>query len=103
MTTRRLLREAPGIGYHPPPEPRDLRAAPELAVLAVLDDVLETAVLAILAANPQLEHDPFEPYWQTSEPAPPRLYTADAVIYVAHGLRCAVDRYRCAVHDTRLR
>ena len=99
MTTRRLLRDAPGIGYHPPPEPRDLCAAPELAVLAILDDVLETAVATLLAANPQLEHDPFEPDWETSEPASPRLYTADAVIYVAHALRCAIDRYRCAVRD----
>lgn len=53
MSTRRLLRDAPGIGCHPPPEPRDLRAAPELAILAVLDDVLETALATILAANPQ--------------------------------------------------
>jgi hypothetical protein len=101
MTTRALLREAPGVGHHPPPEPQDLAEAPELAILVVVDEALETALAAIVAAHPELEDDPFEPEWDSRQPAHARFYAADAVIYVAHALRCAIDRYRCAVRAAR--
>ncbi len=99
MITRALLRDAPSIGHHPLPEPRDLSQTPELAILALLDETLETTTAALAAANPELADDPFEHGWGAREATRARVYAADAVIYVTHALRCAIDRYRCAIRD----
>ena len=68
----------------------------------MIDASLETAVVAIVAANPALvAPDPFEPDWDDHAPPSARLYAADAVICVTHALRAALDRYRCATRLTR--
>ena len=103
MIARALLLEAPGIGHQPVLEPSDIAAAPELAILEAADDVLDTAVAALLAANPELADDPFEPSWDRHEPSSPRLYAADALFTLSHALRCAIDRYRCAVRASLAR
>jgi hypothetical protein len=98
--SRPTLREPPSVGCHPKLEPDDVARAPELALLEASDAVLETAVIAVIAANPALvEPDLFEPAFHGGPPASPRLFTADAVVYLTHALRCAIDRYRCALRD----
>jgi hypothetical protein len=90
------LYDPPGIGQHSRLEPDDIARAPELAILEALDAALETAVVAVMAANPALVGpDPFEPDWDDHPPPSARLSAADAVIYVTHALRAALDRYRC--------
>jgi hypothetical protein len=45
-----------------PPTPRELVDAPELAILAALDDILTLTLRALVAAHPQLA-DPECPHW----------------------------------------
>lgn len=92
------LREPPGIGQHRKLEPDEITAAPELAILEAVDAALDTAVAAIIAANPELlGHDPFERDFDDMPAPPARLYAADAIVYQTHAIRSAIDRYRCAV------
>jgi hypothetical protein len=98
MSRRLSLREPPGIGQHRKLEPDEISAAPELAILEAVDAALDTALAAIIAANPELlGHDPFERDFDDTPPPPARLYAADAIIYQTHAMRSAIDRYRCAV------
>ena len=102
MTPRLRLRECPGIGHHPKLEPDEITRAPELAILEAIDAALDTALAAVVAANPELLGlDPFEPDFDDTPPAPTRLYAADAIVYQTHALRSALDRYRCAVRFAR--
>ena len=98
MSRRLNLREPPGIGQHRKLEPEDITDAPELAILEAVDAALETALAAIIAANPELiGHDPYERVFDDTPAPPPRLYAADAIIYQTHAMRSAIDRYRCAL------
>lgn len=98
MSRRLSLREPPGIGRHAKLEPEDISVAPELAILEAVDAALDTALAAIVAANPELlGHDPFERDFADTPAPPPRLYAADAIVYQTHAMRSAIDRYRCAL------
>ena len=70
--------------------PQRLAAAPELAVLAVLDTALAAAILALAVAWPEL-HDLDE----TCPDDGPR--TALGVVEQARGLGAAIHRYRLAL------
>lgn len=48
--------------FDPIPCPHELDDAPELAVLAILEVTLRTAISALLCAHPGLD-DPERPYW----------------------------------------
>lgn len=94
-TTRRERRRRARI--HPPtptsrPTPRDLVAAPELAVLAALQHILELSTFALLAMHPDLESEP-------SYLRPPNSHAvlADQVIRLATRLENATARYYDAV------
>lgn len=94
-TTRRERRRRARI--HPPtpvarPTPRDLAAAPELAVLAALQHLLELSTFALLAMHPELES---EPSYLGPLDAPAVL--ADQVIRLATRLEEATARYHAAV------
>jgi hypothetical protein len=105
MASRAQLRQPPGIGYHPKLEPHEVERHPELAILEAADAILETAAVALIAANPALTGpDPFEPadgFDDDAATPTPRLYAADTLIYLSYALRSALDRYRCAVHKER--
>lgn len=79
-----------------PPRPRllapSLRLAPELAVLAVLDDALRTALTALVAQHPALEI-------RRELAEPTELRRARRVARVALALRDEIDDYRDAVQD----
>jgi hypothetical protein len=75
-------------------ERRLLRAAPELATLALLDAVLDVCTIALLAEHPTLDHD------LRPDPEPPSLREARRLIAAAHRLRCTIVRYRNAVIDS---
>lgn len=92
-TRNRLAIEHPPL-EHLPPRPRllppTLRLAPELAVLAVLDDALRSALIALVAAHPTLdEHD--------GVLQPPSLRRARRFARHALDLRDSLDAYRDAV------
>lgn len=79
---------------HLSPRPRllatILRLAPELAAIAVLDDALRTALVALLAEHPTLDdhHGVLEP---------PTLRRARRLARDAFHLRDTLDAYRDAV------
>jgi hypothetical protein len=75
-------------------ERRLLRAAPELATLALLDTALNVCTTALLAEHPTLDHD------LRPDPEPLSLREARRLIAAAHRLRCTVARYRNAVIDS---
>ncbi len=74
-------------------EPRLLRRWPQLAALANLHQVAETAIVALCAAHPLTEsahrHDPLSPL--------ERL--ADRLVDHAMSMLDALDRYRALTHD----
>ena len=74
------------------PTPRDLAAAPELAVLAALQHILELSAFALLAMHPDLESEP-----SYLRPPDPHAVLADQVIRLATRLEEATARYRAAV------
>lgn len=91
------------------PSPLDLLAAPELAILDVLDAVLEATAAALLAAH----LDPLDP---NSEPETPRrpgqpepaaVTVARAILALERPLRAQLAAYREALEadhaDTRRR
>jgi hypothetical protein len=77
--------------------PETLVGAPELAVLALLDDSLRVARLALLAAQPALVGEP--PSWRVT----PELIAAAQLLRDAATLERSIARYRrCAMqvlHD----
>lgn len=91
MSRRRA--SAPSLDYLPP-RPALLapivRIAPELAILAVLDDVLRAALIALVAAHRSIE----EPDGVLE---PPPLRRARRLASHALDLRDAVDAYRDSV------
>lgn len=74
----------------PRPSPKTLRAAPELATIALLEDVVRTTVVALIAAHPDID--------VPAEPREPRTRRrARALIAAADRIYLALDRYSCAV------
>ena len=75
-------------------ERRLLRAAPELATLALLDTALDVCTIALLTEHPTLDHE------LRPDPEPLSLREARRLIAAAHRLGCTVARYRNAVIDS---
>ncbi len=87
------------VRRRPPRVPYDLFDAPELACVDALRSVLEIAVAAVLAANPELlTEEPLE----RRDDLPAEVWIADAIVADARTLRAALDRYRAAL-DARER
>ena len=72
------------------PTPPEYDRVPELAVLAILVDLLEGVSMVMLAANRELLDDE-PPYWR---PLPPTAPAADKLLRQIDRLRRAVDAYR---------
>lgn len=99
MTRRLPFRQSPDVGQHQKLEPDQITRDPELAILEAVDSTLDTAVAALLAANPALlGPDPFERDFDDTPVPSARLYAADAIVYITFALRAAIDRYRCAAN-----
>lgn len=79
-------------------EPDQLRQSPELAILEAADAVIDTALAALVAANPALlGPDPFGRRFDDTPAPSRRLYAADALLSAAHALRAVIHRYGSAV------
>jgi len=77
--------------------PDSLYQAPELATLAILDELLQQTIYALFAAHPELtDQVPF--YQRTSLTA--EVWVADAIYSQASALQQSIDRYREAVKVT---
>jgi hypothetical protein len=72
--------------------PARVADAPELAILANLDATLETAAIALEAANPELENPPEEGDLQ---PYSGPLHLARALLISSNSLRQLLNAYRC--------
>lgn len=98
MPLRLSFRRPLGMAEPPKLEPEQLRQSPELAILEAADAVLDTALAALVAANPALlGTDPFERRFDDAPLPPQRLFAADALLTAAHALRSAIHRYCSAV------
>jgi hypothetical protein len=75
-------------------ERRLLRAAPELATLALLETALTVCTSALLAEHPTLDHD------LRPDPEPPSLREARRMLAAARRFRSTITRYRNAVIDS---
>lgn len=75
-----------------PLRPPDLSQAPELASLAIVEDALHTALLALVAAHPTLED-------LAAPGEPPSLRRARRLVVSAAALCHLLVRYRAAVYD----
>jgi hypothetical protein len=73
--------------------PDDLDAAPELAVLAVLDTTLDQAVLALIAQHREITDS------DDLVGLPPSAWIADILASAAQHLRHLIERYRHATLD----
>jgi len=76
------------------PTPADLALAPELAILAALDDILDLAVYALVSVYPELA-DPERPYWLRE--STPAAHAAELLVARTSGLKLALTEYRKAV------
>jgi hypothetical protein len=80
-----------------PLESSDVAEAPELATLTGMDALLQIAIMALLAAHPELEHGtPVD-----VERAPPSLWLAEVIVDAAATLRVYLGRYGVAVRKER--
>lgn len=77
------------------PYPPLLNRAPELAVLYVLGETLQTATLALIAVHPGLTCDP-PPWWR---PLPASTRQADQILLLAYQLEDAIATYRRLTED----
>jgi hypothetical protein len=78
--------------------PTELLDAPELAILAVLDETLQQTIYALFAAHPELvSGDSLEAYRDVT----PEAWLADAIYNHANALQYAIERYRGAVERAR--
>jgi hypothetical protein len=80
------------------PTPAELDEAPELAILAALDDTLETALRALVAAHPQLGDSECPAWARTTSAASD---AADRILSASKPLANALDAYRRAVTPHR--
>ena len=80
------------------PTPDDLVDAPELAILAALENTLELVVRALVCAHPELA-DPERPYWlrQASRVAT----AAENVVDLSVDMKHAITTYREAIEIRR--
>lgn len=69
-------------------DPNTLRHSPQLAALELLAEAAETAIVALCAAHPALEHE------LGDDPQPAIEQLADQVIDQAFHALDALDRYR---------
>lgn len=74
-------------------EPRILRHSPQLAAVEMLRQTAETAIIAICAAHPAIEHA------LTDDPLPALDRLADHVVRHAMLLLDALGRYRRMLDD----
>jgi len=74
-------------------EPETLRRSPQLAALAILREAAETAIVALCAAHPTIEHA------LRNDPLPSLDRLADHVVDHAMLMLDALDRYRLLLHD----
>jgi len=86
MTPRRL------------PTPDELDDAPELAIVAALDEILELTLRALVSFHPQLG-DPECPHWVRN--ASPASEAADCILAAARPLAGALEAYRGVVARRR--
>jgi hypothetical protein len=78
--------------------PPDVAAAPQLAILDALDAVIEHAIIALVAAHPEIE----EVEGALGEPPP--TWLADLVACEARTLQLFLRRYRAALdHELHFR
>jgi len=77
---------------HPGITPADLGEHPELAVLQVLDCVLEMARFAVIAVNPELTDD--DP---GAVPRDNEVIAAEHVLIAANTLQRVIDSYRAVI------
>ncbi|MCA1823401.1 MAG: hypothetical protein LC640_03900 [Frankia sp.] len=89
-TMRRRRRARTGS---PPdsPTPHELVAAPELAILAALQNLIELSTRALLAAHPELIGE-----WSHLHPPDAQAVHADRLIRLASRLANATTRYHTA-------
>jgi len=80
------------------PTPDDLLDAPELAILAALDLMLDLALHALVCEHPELA-DPERPYWLPQ--ASPSATAARTVVAQADDLKQALVTYREAIEIRR--
>jgi hypothetical protein len=80
----------------PAPTIEQTTAAPELALLAVLEATLDVAVVALAAAWPEL-------HCLDLEPDCPASRTAFEIVERAHHLAAAINRYRLALASAERR
>lgn len=71
-----------------------LRKHPELAILDLCAQAAQTAVVALCAVHPAIEHV------LRNDPQPPLERLADDVVEHAYALLDALDRYRPLLHDS---
>jgi hypothetical protein len=94
--TKRARPAARPLRSHP--TPNQIADAPELAILCALDEVLDLACRALIAAHPVLgETD--APYW--AHEATRQSRTAKQLLAKAHRLRRSVRAYRTATQLAR--
>jgi hypothetical protein len=72
--------------------PALLRREPQLGPLDVLTHATESAIVALCASHPRVEHE-------LDDSASPGDVTADRIIDRAMALLETVDRYRLLLHD----
>jgi len=94
MIVRRLAARTRTCSRWRLPTCRELVCAPELAILAVLHNAVDVAIVALVAAQPELQPSP-----DGRDPDPsPAAAGADAVIAHAQALVAAIADYRAALH-----
>lgn len=71
-----------------------LRKHPELAILELFAQTAETAILALCAVHPAIEHV------LRNDPQPPLERLADGIVEHAYALLDALDRYRSLLHES---
>ncbi len=80
------------------PTPDELADAPELAILAALDDILELALRVLVSVHPQLGDDECPAWIRCGSPA---SEAADRILDAARPLADALEAYRSVVTRTR--
>jgi len=92
--TRRAPRAPAPRALVPAPGVRQLGVAPELGVLAILEAAIQTAIPALLAAQPELCAADAD-----AGGSSPCSRCADQAIHLGLELRAAINRYRLALAD----
>jgi hypothetical protein len=82
----------------PAPTPAELADAPELAILAALDAIVDFALRALVSEHPQLA-DPECPAWARQNS--PASDAAHRILAAARPLSNALEAYRRAIATAR--